>query len=89
MHQRFRSRRLHVNVSGICSSSEGLDYIYLNWVLSDVIDEIVISPYADENYEDLVRHVLLTQRIRCSQIVWCCQYYMNDSILPTSDGRRR
>jgi hypothetical protein len=27
----------------------------VDWVLSDVIEEIVISPYADESYEDLVR----------------------------------
>jgi hypothetical protein len=33
-------------------------YIYLDWVLSDVIDEIIVSPYADVNYEDLVRHAI-------------------------------
>ncbi|MFY9952027.1 MAG: hypothetical protein WAK54_02125 [Bradyrhizobium sp.] len=31
------------------------DHIYVDWVLRDVIDEIVISPYAGENYEELVR----------------------------------
>jgi hypothetical protein len=34
------------------------DHIYLNWVLSDVIDKIIVSPYADVNYQDLVRHAL-------------------------------
>jgi hypothetical protein len=34
------------------------EYIYLDWVLSDVIDEIIVSPYADVNYEDLVRHAI-------------------------------
>jgi hypothetical protein len=37
------------------SVSELPGHIYVDWVLSDVIDEIVISPYAGENYEDLVR----------------------------------
>jgi hypothetical protein len=31
------------------------EHIYVDWVLRDVIDEIVISPYADPNYENLVR----------------------------------
>jgi hypothetical protein len=30
------------------------EHIYLNWVLTDVIDKIIISPYADNNYEELV-----------------------------------
>jgi hypothetical protein len=34
------------------------EHIYVDWALSDVIDEIVISPYADESYEDLVRRVI-------------------------------
>jgi len=33
-------------------------HVYLDWVLSEVIDEIIISPYADVNYEDLVRHAI-------------------------------
>jgi hypothetical protein len=37
------------------SVSELPEHIYVDWVLSDVIDEIVISPYAGENYENLVR----------------------------------
>jgi len=37
------------------SVSELPGHIYVDWVLSDAIDEIVISPYAGENYEDLVR----------------------------------
>jgi hypothetical protein len=40
------------------SVSELPEHIYVDWVLSDVIDQIFISPYADENYEDLVRHAI-------------------------------
>jgi hypothetical protein len=40
------------------SVSELPEHIYVDWVLGDVIDEIVISPYADENYEDLVRRAV-------------------------------
>ena len=38
------------------SVSELPEHICVDWVLSDMIDEIVVSPYADENYENLVRH---------------------------------
>jgi hypothetical protein len=31
-----------------------LEHIYLDWPLSNVIKELVISPYADSNYQDLV-----------------------------------
>jgi hypothetical protein len=34
------------------------EYIYVDWVLSDVIDEIVLSPYADEKYEASVRDAI-------------------------------
>ena len=40
------------------SVPELLEHIYLDWVLSDVIDEIIVSPYADVNYEDLVRQAI-------------------------------
>ena len=40
------------------SVSELPEHIYVDWVLSDVIDEIIVSPYADVNYEDLVRHAI-------------------------------
>jgi hypothetical protein len=33
-------------------------HICVDWVLSDVIDEIIVSPYADVKYEDLVRHAI-------------------------------
>ena len=36
------------------SVSELSEHIYVDWVLSDVIDKIIISPYAEKNYEDLV-----------------------------------
>jgi hypothetical protein len=42
------------------SVSELPEHIYLDWVLSDVIEEIIVSPYADVNYEDLVRHAINT-----------------------------
>ena len=38
--------------------SELPEHIYVDWVLSDVSDEIFVSPHADENYEDLVRHAV-------------------------------
>jgi hypothetical protein len=37
------------------SVSELPEHINVNWVLGDVIEEIAVSPYADVNYEDLVR----------------------------------
>jgi hypothetical protein len=37
------------------SVSELPDHVCVDWVLSDVIEKILISPYADENYEWLVR----------------------------------
>jgi len=40
------------------SVSELPEHIYVDWVLSDVIDEIIVSPYADVNYEELVRHAI-------------------------------
>ena len=40
------------------SVSELAEHIYVDWVLSDVIDEIIVSPYADLNYEDSVRHAI-------------------------------
>jgi hypothetical protein len=30
----------------------------VDWVLNDVIDEISVSPYANVNYENLVRHAI-------------------------------
>ena len=38
--------------------SELPEHIYVDWVLSDVIDEIIVSPYADLNYENLVRDAI-------------------------------
>jgi hypothetical protein len=40
------------------SVSELPEYIYVDWVLSDVVEEIIISPYADVNYEDSVHHAI-------------------------------
>jgi hypothetical protein len=36
------------------------EHIYLEWRLADVIEKIIISPYADESYEGLVRHTIST-----------------------------
>jgi hypothetical protein len=37
------------------------EHIYLEeWVLKDVIDEIIISPYADDQYEQRVRDAIKT-----------------------------
>jgi hypothetical protein len=38
--------------------SELPEHIYLDWLPGDVIDEIVVSPYADVSYERLVRHTI-------------------------------
>ena len=38
--------------------SELPEHVFVDWVLSDVIDEISVSPYANVNYEDLVRHAI-------------------------------
>ena len=40
------------------SVSELPEHVFVDWVLSDVIDEINVSPYANVNYEDLVRHAI-------------------------------
>jgi hypothetical protein len=37
------------------SVSELPEHIQVDWVLSDAIDEIVVSPYAGEKYENLVQ----------------------------------
>jgi hypothetical protein len=34
------------------------DHMFVDWILGDVIDEIVVSPYASVNYEELVRHAI-------------------------------
>jgi hypothetical protein len=56
------------------SASELRQHIYLDWVLGDVIDEIVVSPYADVNYDDLVRLAInatdpgLAKRVNLSEL---------------------
>lgn len=40
------------------SVSELPEHIFVDWVLSDVIDEIVVSPYADECYEHWVQRAI-------------------------------
>ena len=40
------------------SVSELPEHVFVDWVLSDVIDEISVSPYANVNYENLVRHAI-------------------------------
>jgi hypothetical protein len=51
------------------SVSELPEHIYVDWVLNDVIDEIVVSPYADENYEDLVRHAIAAKDLNLADRV--------------------
>jgi hypothetical protein len=36
------------------------EHIYLDWVLGDAIDEIIVSPYADVKYEESVRQAIKT-----------------------------
>ena len=43
------------------SVSELPEHMYVDWALSDVIDEIIVSPYADVNYEDLVCQAIKAQ----------------------------
>ena len=40
------------------SASQLPEHINLSWVLRDVIEEIAMSPYADVDYEDLVRRAI-------------------------------
>jgi hypothetical protein len=42
------------------SVSQLPEYVCLDWVLSDVIDKIIISPSADVNYEESVCHAIKT-----------------------------
>ena len=50
------------------------EYIYLSWALGDVIDKIIISPYADEDYEQRVRDAIqkadstLADRVALSEL---------------------
>jgi hypothetical protein len=54
--------------------SELTEHISLDWVLSDVIEEIAISPYADVDYEDWVRRAVkaadpsLADRVMLSEL---------------------
>jgi hypothetical protein len=56
------------------SVSELTEHISLDWVLSDVIEEIAISPYADVDYEDWVRRAVkaadpsLADRVMLSEL---------------------
>jgi hypothetical protein len=54
------------------SASELPQHVYMDWVLRDVIDEIVISPYAGKNYEDLAR-VAINATDPNLPIAWCCR----------------
>jgi hypothetical protein len=51
---KFNKAHFSALVPKDASVPELSEHIYVDWVLSDVIDEIIISPYADVNYEDLV-----------------------------------
>jgi hypothetical protein len=52
------------------SVSELPEHICVDWVLSE---EIVISPYADENYENLARCAIGAKDIRTLRIAWYCR----------------
>jgi hypothetical protein len=41
-----------------CQTIKIDNYIYVDWVLADTIQEIAVSPYADENYENSVRDAI-------------------------------
>jgi hypothetical protein len=66
------------------SVSELSEPIYVDWVLSDVIDEIIISPYADLNYEDLVLDAINAKDPNWP-VAWCCRNYMSAGTRPASD----
>lgn len=54
------------------SVDELRDHICLDWIVGDVIEQIIISPYANETYEDLVRHTItdpnLASRVVLSEL---------------------
>jgi hypothetical protein len=73
----LRLNEAHYNalVPKDASVSELPGHIHLDdWVLSEVIDEIIVSPYADVNYEDMVRHAIkaadpsLVDRVKLSEL---------------------
>jgi hypothetical protein len=55
---KFNEAHFRSQVSKEALVSELSEHIYVDWVLSDVIDKLIISPYADVNYEDLVRDAI-------------------------------
>ena len=55
---KFNDAHFRALVPKDASVSELSEHIYVDWVLSDVIDEIIISPYAEKNYEDLVHEAI-------------------------------
>jgi hypothetical protein len=52
---KFNEAHFKALVPKDASARELDEHIYLDWVLRDVIDEIIISPYADDEYEQRVR----------------------------------
>jgi hypothetical protein len=71
---KFDEAHFRALVPNDASVPELHEHIYVDWVLSDVIEEIIVSPYADMNYEDLVRHAIkaidpsLAGRVRLSEL---------------------
>ncbi|MGO8920935.1 MAG: hypothetical protein ACLQJR_34015 [Stellaceae bacterium] len=55
---KFDEAHFNALVAKDASVSELPEHIYVDWVLGDAIDEIIVSPYADVNYEDSVRHAI-------------------------------
>ena len=55
---KFDQAHFNALVPKDASVSELPERIFVDWVLSDVIKEIVVSPYAGKNYEDLVRDAI-------------------------------
>jgi hypothetical protein len=39
-------------------------HIFVDWIAGEVIDEIIVSPYASESYEELVRHAIIAAEPR-------------------------
>jgi hypothetical protein len=55
---KFNQAHFQALVPKDASVPELAEHIYLDWVLGDVIDAIIISPYADVKYEQEVRQAI-------------------------------
>ena len=57
---KFNEEHFKALIPKDASVAELDEHVYLGWVLRDVIGEIIISPYADDEYEQQVREAIKT-----------------------------